>query len=211
MTTIYFIRHSAPFVEFENYNDYTNVSWAEYNKNMILSVKGEENAKKLCNVEELQNVDEIYASNSFRAIGTAKYIAEENNIKIKLDSRINERNFGIEKLSELPDEFTKLSFDDKSFKVNNGESLLEVDERLKSFINEVLEKDNKKIVVVLHGIILLSYLKEICDIFYFDGNNFNVQFNNKIVLNGTPNNPSIYKVEYRKNKQVDNVSLVSIE
>ena len=47
MKTIYLIRHSAPFVEIENYNDYKNVPWSEYNKKMILSVEGEEKAKKL--------------------------------------------------------------------------------------------------------------------------------------------------------------------
>ena len=211
MTTIYFVRHSAPFVEFENYEDYKNVSWSEYNKNMILSVAGEENAKKICGVEELNNIDEIYASNSFRAIGTAKYIAEQNHLKIKLDSRINERDFGIEKLSELPDDFTKLSFDDKTFKVNNGESLNDVDKRLKSFVSDILNKDNKSVVIVLHGIILLSYLKEICDVFEFDGKNFEIQFNNKMILKGTPNNPSIYKVEYDVNKKIINVSEVLIK
>jgi len=211
MTTIYFIRHSAPFVEIDNYENYENVSWSEYNKNMILSTVGEENAKKLCNVEELKNIDEIYASNSFRAIGTAKYIAEYNNLKIKLDQRINERDFGVEKLSELPDNFTKLSFDDKTFKVNNGESLNDVDKRLESFVTDILNKDNKSVVIVLHGIILLSYLKEICDIFEFDGKNFDIQFNNKMILKGTPNNPSIYKVEYDINKKIINVSEVLIK
>lgn len=76
MNTIYLIRHSAPFVEIDNYEDYENVSWSEYNKNMILSVVGEENAQKLCNVEELKNINEIYASNSSRAIETAKYLAK---------------------------------------------------------------------------------------------------------------------------------------
>ena len=208
MTTIYFVRHSAPFVEIDNYEDYKNVSWSEYNKNMILSGVGEENAKKLCNVEELKNIDEIYASNSFRAIGTAKYIAEYNNLKIKLDPRINERDFGIEKLSELPDDFTKLSFDDKTFKVNNGESLNDVDKRLKSFVTDILNKNNKSIVIVLHGIILLSYLKDVCEIFEFDGKNFDIQINNKTILKGTPNNPSIYKVEYDSNKNVVDVNTV---
>lgn len=44
--TIYLIRHSAPFIEIENYSDYKNVSWEDYNRNMILSPLGEENAKK---------------------------------------------------------------------------------------------------------------------------------------------------------------------
>ena len=85
MTTIYLIRHSAPFVEIDNYKNYEDVLWSEYNKNMILSPQGEENAKKLCNVEELEGINEIYASNSSRAIETAKYLADSNNLKIKLD------------------------------------------------------------------------------------------------------------------------------
>ena len=210
MATIYLIRHSAPFVEIDNYQDYKNVSWSEYNRNMILSGAGEENAKKLSDVEELQRVDEIYASNSFRAIGTAKYIAEKNNIKIKLDSRINEREFGVDRISDLPDDFTKLSFDDKSFKVNNGESLNEVDERFNSFIYDILSKNNEKTIVVLHGIILLSFLKSICNTFNFDGKNFDIKFNGKVILDGTPKNPSIYKIEYDDNKNIIDVEVMNL-
>ena len=77
MKTIYLIRHSAPFIDIDNYKDYKNVSWDDYNRNMILSPLGEENAKKLCDIEELKNIDSIYASDSYRAIGTAKYLAEK--------------------------------------------------------------------------------------------------------------------------------------
>ena len=108
MKTIYLIRHSAPFVEIDNYVDNDNVLWFEFNKNMILSPQGEENAKKLCNVEELKDIDEIYASNSSRAIETAKYLAECNNLKIKLDERINEREFGVDYINDLPENFTKI-------------------------------------------------------------------------------------------------------
>ena len=78
MKTIYLIRHSGPFVEIDNYSESNNVLWDEFNKNMILSPQGEENAKKLCNVDELKNIDELYSSNSSRAIETAKYLAEVN-------------------------------------------------------------------------------------------------------------------------------------
>ena len=91
MKKIYLIRHSAPFVEIDNYSNCDNVLWEEYNISMILSSQGEENAKKLCNVNELKDINEIYASNSSRAIETAKYLAENNNLKIKLDNRINAR------------------------------------------------------------------------------------------------------------------------
>ena len=50
MKTIYLIRHSAPFIDIDNYKDYKNASWDDYNRNMILSPLGEENAKKLCDI-----------------------------------------------------------------------------------------------------------------------------------------------------------------
>ena len=84
-TTIYLIRHSGPFVEIDNYSNGNKVLWSEFNKNMILSPKGEENAKRLCNVEELRNISELYSSNSSRAIETAKYLSELNNLKIVMD------------------------------------------------------------------------------------------------------------------------------
>ncbi len=211
MKTIYLIRHSAPFVKIENYINNDNVLWNEFNKNMILSPLGEENAKKLCNVNELKNIDEIYASNSSRAIETAKYLAEKNNIKIKLDERINEREFGVKYIKDLPVNFTKLSFEDKKIKIADGESLYEVDERFSSFINDLLNRDNSRIVIVMHGIILLSYLKTICNYFEFDGRNFNISYNGKIILDGIPKNPSIYKIEFDDNKNITNVEYVECD
>ena len=211
MTTVYLIRHSAPFVEIDNYTNYESVLWSEYNKNMILSPQGEERAKKLCAVEELKNINEIYASNSSRAIETAKYLAESNHLKIKLDERIDERNFGIMYLKDLPSDFTKKSFDDKSFKVNNGESLSDVDNRLQSFIKDILNKKEERIVIVMHGIILLSYLQTICDHFEFDGATFNIYYHDNIVLNGKPKNPSIYKIEFNDDKDIINVESIMLD
>ena len=205
---VYLIRHSGPFVEYDNQE---NMSWYEFNKNMILSPQGEENARKLCNVKELKDIDEIYASNSSRAIETAKYLAEYNNLKIKLDERINEREFGVDYINDLPEDFTKISFEDKTFKVNNGESLNDVDNRFKSFIKDLLDKENNRIAIVMHGIILLSYLKTICNHFEFDGENFNIKYNDNIVLDGKPKNPSIYKVVFDSNQKIINVEYVECD
>lgn len=173
MKYIYLIRHSSPFVEIENYNDYKNVLWDEYNKNMILSVEGEEKAKKLCDIKELKNIKNIYSSNSFRAIGTAKYLSELNNTKIKLDDQINERNLGVKYISDLPDDYTKHSFNDKNFKVYDGETLNDVNSRFNDFIKNIL-KENDKTILVIHGIILLSFLQNNCEFEYNE---------NKILVN----------------------------
>lgn len=207
MTTIYLIRHSAPFAQIDNYINYKDVLWKEYNKNMILSPLGEEKAKELCNIEELDNINEVYSSNSSRAIETAKYLAESNNVKIKLDDRINEREFGVLYSKDLPNDFNKLSFDDKTYKIGYGESLDDVDNRFKSFISELLDKNIDRVIIVMHGIILLSYLESICDYFDFDGKRFYIKYKDNIVLDGTPSNPSVYKIEFN-NKNVINVSYV---
>ena len=127
---------------------------------MILNTEGENKAKKLSNNIEFANIDEIYSADSARAIGTAKYIAEKNNLSIKLNEKINERNLGIKTISELPDNFNKKSFDEKDYKIFNGESLNEVDERMNNFINDIIHNSYNKTVIVTHGIILLSFLSK---------------------------------------------------
>lgn len=97
---------------------------------MILSPLGEENAKKLCDIEELKNIDSIYASDSYRAIGTAKYLAEKNNINLKLDESI----LGCNKVSELPDNFLQNSFNDKNLKFNNPD-VFKIEFREKEVVN----------------------------------------------------------------------------
>lgn len=205
MKTIYLVRHSGPYIEIDNYSDYKNVLWETYNKNMILNVAGEKKAEKLSFINELKDIDEIYVSDSARAIATAKYIAEKNNLKMKLDKRIHEREFGIKKLSELPNDFTKHSFDDKTYKFGFGESLNDVDTRISNFMDDILNGPSEKTVVVLHGIILMSYLGTLCD-FQFDGKQFHIKYHDKIVLDGIPKNPDIYKLSYD-----DNGNLIDIE
>lgn len=202
MKTIYLIRHSMTGVNIENYKDFKVVPWEEYNTNMILSVDGEEKAKKLCSVTELKDIDELYASSSPRAIATAKYISSEKNLPIKLDNRINERDFGVKYISELPEDFNYQMFNDKSLRFKNGETLDELDIRMTDFINEKLDGNSNKIIIVLHGIILLSYLGSIADE-TFDGRNFNITFKGKDILNGNLTAPDIYKITYEDKEAVD--------
>lgn len=207
MKYIYLIRHSSPFVEIENYNDYKNVLWDEYNKNMILSVEGEEKAKKLCDIKELKNIKNIYSSNSFRAIGTAKYLSELNNTKIKLDDQINERNLGVKYISDLPDDYTKHSFNDKNFKVYDGETLNDVDSRFNDFIKNIL-KENDKTILVIHGIILLSFLQNNCE-FEYNENKILVKYNNEVIIEGNPKSPGVYKVVYNDDNKIIQISNIN--
>lgn len=197
--TIYLIRHSGPFIKLY---DYEKQSWDEFNKNMILNSEGEEKAKKLCFIDELKDLDDIYAANSFRAIGTAKYVAELNNKEIKIDSRINERKFGIEYIRDLPENFVRDQFFDDNLKYKTGESLKEVKDRFNDFISELLNSSNTKTALFIHGIVLMAYLSTVSDV-NFDGESFRVIFNGQEILNGRMKNPDIYKIEYDDNKVIN--------
>ena len=207
MKTIYLIRHSAPFIEIDNYSDYKNVSWDDYNRNMILSSVGEENAKKLCNIEDFRRLDVVYSADSFRAIGTAKYVAEMNNLKIRLEDRINERNLGVKTINELPENQTIESFNNKDYKFGNGESLNEVDSRFNSFIDSLLKSNDNRIALFVHGIIMMSFLQNNTE-FSFDGKNMRLVFNNQEIYNDKMKNPMVFKITYNDDNKLSDIKYI---
>lgn len=196
MKELYLVRHSAPFVKIK---DRGKIPFSEFSKNMILSVDGEKNASRLCDVSELCNVDCVYSSNSSRSIETAKYIATKNNLELIVDDRLNEREFGIKYIDELPVDFNYRQFKDENYKLENGESLNDVNERFYSLLNEV---NGERIVFCIHGIMLMSYLKTICDVSFKD-DKFRVVFNDKEIMNGIMSNPDIFKVSFDNKKVID--------
>ena len=91
--------------------------------------------------------------------------------------------------------------------MNNGESFNDVDKRFINFINDLLNQNNKSYILFIHGLILLSYLETICD-FNFDGMNFDIKYNDKVILNGNPKSPSVYKITYNDNKEIIDVDII---
>ena len=91
-TIIYLIRH-AETVD-ENGIRNTNEDSQMINEKEILSVHGEEQSKRLSENTELNNIDIIWSSNYTRAKATAKYIANNNDLPINLDSNLSERRLG---------------------------------------------------------------------------------------------------------------------
>lgn len=211
MKTIYLIRHSAPFVEIDNYSDRDNVLWEEYNRNMILSPLGEENAKKLCNVNELKGINEIYASNSSRAIETAKYIAEKNNLEINVISDFGERKFCIDSWNQLPENFERKQFLDENYKIGNGESQKEVSNRMYSTIMKILDEyKNKRIAIVSHATAISYLLKKWCDIDIVD-DKLRYSFNNNVILNGYFNFCETFKLEFDDNNILVNIQNINLD
>lgn len=89
ITEVFLIRHSEQL----KINSEKNICESSQisNEKIILSISGEEKAKQLSNNRELQDIDVLWSSNYVRAIATAKYIADKNNIQINIDENLNER------------------------------------------------------------------------------------------------------------------------
>ena len=149
------IRHSETVNENGIRN--TNEDTQMINEKEILSVNGEEQARKLSENIELKNIDVIWSSSFTRAKATAKYIAYNNNLPINLDSNLSERKLG--NLKELG-EFMKgkESHDpsqeqllDRRFKTSDGESAEETKNRMTLFFDRILkEYEGKRVAVVSH-------------------------------------------------------------
>ena len=152
-TIIYLIRHAETVQEngIRNTNEESQI----INEKEILSVHGEEQSKRLSENTELNNIDVIWSSSYTRAKATAKYIANNNNLPINLDSNLNERKLGnLKELGEfMKDKKTRDPSQeqllDRKFKTTDGESAEDTKKRMNEFFDRILkEYEGKKIAIV---------------------------------------------------------------
>ena len=200
MTTVYLIRHSLQLRE----KGIMNVEESDQliNEKIILSVEGEEKAKEISEIDELQNVDVIWSSSYVRAKQTAKYIAEKNKLDINIDSRLNERKLG--DLNDLKGlgknkqhSFVEEQLLDDNLKNSLGESLIDVQKRMDSVISKiVLDNKNKSIVIVSHGAALKFYLRKFCKL----NKDIKLEFNNGVL---DFSSPCIIKLIINDDKVID--------
>ena len=201
MTTIYLMRHSVALKNINN--DYNNDSLQLQNEKMPLSIEGEELASNISKEEELQSIDVVISSNYVRAMSTAKYISNANNVNLIVNSAFGERKFGINSWDELPSDFGLRQNNDENYKVGDGESQKEVRERVyRALIDDIDEYKDKRVVIVSHGSAILWLLKQWCDI---DLKNKCIIFNDKLILYDNIFNCTTFKLEF------DDKKLVNIE
>ena len=200
-TIIYLIRH-AETVD-ENGIRNTNEDSQMINEKEILSVHGEEQSKRLSENTELNNIDIIWSSNYTRAKATAKYIANNNNLPINLDSNLSERRLGnLKELGEFmknkktrdPSQEQLL---DRKFKTSDGESAEDTKKRMTKFFDRILkEYEGKKIAVVSHGGSIKFFLLNWCRV----NKDVKLVYNNEI-LNIT--SPCLLKLTFIKDELIN--------
>lgn len=206
-TIVYLIRH-AETVD-ENGIRNTNEDSQLINEKEILSVEGEEQAKKLSEHKELKNLDAIWSSSYTRAKATAKYIANVNNLSFNLDNDLSERKLG--NLQELglfmqgkatrdPSQEQLL---DRTFRTSDGESAEQTRARMNGFFSKILaEYEGKKVAIVSHGGSIKFFLLNWCEV----NKDVKLVYRNETVLD--IKSPCLLKLTFNKQELINLQQLI---
>lgn len=206
MKTIYLVRHSKAikdsFLTFEN-----NLNDQEKNEKIPLSVEGEKIASQLSSTLFNANINYLWSSTYERAISTAKYIAQLNNININVTNLFNERKLGDTK--GIKDDFWLTQLKDQNASTPHGESQKEVRTRMLKGLQNVLNnmEDNTQTVIVTHATAMTFLLMNWCQLLdaTLEGKKRWLTFNGIDVINDSFKTPEVFKLEF------DNHDLINIE
>lgn len=197
-TIVYLIRHSEPMKKMLIYNNDKDVLFMR-NMKLPLSIDGEKYAEQLSENKEFNNIGCVWSSNYVRALSTAKYFAIKNKLPINIDERLNERIYGVESWDQLEPDFELKQVKEKNYKMPNGESRREVQERMTNVFDEILNNNlGKKIIIVGHSTSIFFLLMKWCQI--DDGNT--LTFHNEIIFNGKWNYCERFKLEFDNKKSI---------
>lgn len=205
MKTIYLMRHSTVL---KPNNEYTKDNLQLQNEKWILSLEGEQIAKKRFESSIFNDIDCVYSSNYVRAISTAKYVALKNNLEINIIDDLGERKFGISSWDELSNNFERKQFLDENYKLPDGESQKEVSDRMYNAIMKILN-ESKKIVIVSHGTAISYLLKKWCNVEIIE-DKLRYSFKGKILLHGYFNYCETFKLDFDENNNLINIENIKM-
>ena len=206
MTTVYLVRHSEIIKKQLGTID-GDEDFYTSNKKTVLSVDGEKLAEKVSLMDEFNNLDVIWSSSFSRAISTAKYFADKNNLLVNVTDGFNERRHGIKSLNELPSDFEIHQFNDFDYKIGDGESRRETLERMYTSLMKVInEYKDKRILIVTHSTSIMYLLGNWCNVTY--GGDY--KFNDKIFFDGKWNYCQTFKLEFDDDFTLLNVETIKI-
>lgn len=150
MTNVYFVRHATP--NFSNHDDLSRE----------LTAQGLQDRKLVTSFLLDKKIDVVFSSPYKRAVDTIREFADSQEIEIELVSDFRERKVESAWIEDF-DSFCKRQWEDFDYKLSDGESLREVQERNMNALRQILETHrDKNIVVGSHGTALSTIIH------YFD-------------------------------------------
>lgn len=146
MTNVYFIRHAEP--NYDNHDDMTRE----------LSAKGLEDRELVTDFLMDKQIDVVVSSPFKRAIDTVRDFAVKNEMNITIIDDFRERRVDSCWIEDFTS-FSKKQWEDFSYKLSDGECLLEVQSRNIAALNKLLDDYNgRNIVVGSHGTALSTII-----------------------------------------------------
>lgn len=167
----------------------------------MLSKKGEENAISLTKMKVLEGIEVVYTSEYFGAMNTGKYLAEEKRIDLVIDKRLNERvvgNLGTNEFRYLKG----MQEHDFNFKLEDGESINDVQKRMEDFLLDVLISPEKNIMIVTHNIALMSLIAKYCNKGYNLYDRLILDYHDEVIFDGTFHGMDLIEFVYDEDKCV---------
>lgn len=159
MNRIYFVRHAKP--DFSVKEDLIRP----------LTEEGINDSRKVKKFLEDKNISKIYSSPYKRAIDTVKEVSDFLNLDIKIVEDFRERKISNEWIEDF-NGFCENQWNDFNYRISNGESLKEVQDRNIKELHKILnENDEENIVIGTHGTALGTIVN------YYDSNFDHSSFN----------------------------------
>lgn len=146
MTNIYFVRHAEP--DLNIHDDLMRP----------LTAKGKSDSIFVSMYLRDREIHEVLSSPFLRAIDTVKCFADEVGLRIKVVPDFRERRVDGAWIEDFQS-FTKKQWNDFDYKLSDGESLREVQNRNVNALREVLSLyEGKNIVIGTHGTALSTII-----------------------------------------------------
>jgi len=192
-TIIYLMRHANKITGLiDEYN--ADDTREQKNQKRILSVKGEQQAALLSEITVLKNINVIYSSHYTRCMGTAKYLAEKLNLKIKIDSRIGEHIFG-ETENGKEDFHLAHIHHDFDYRLPGGESFNDMKIRMGEAFDTIVKWNyEKEIAIFSHELPLICLLANFCKTEYNLDDELILNWNDKLSIPSRWTQPDGYKI-----------------
>ena len=156
MTTVYFVRHAQP-----NYNNHDDAT-------RELTEKGLQDRKLVTEFLRDKQVDSVLSSPYKRAVDTVKDFADTYGFSIRLVDDFRERKIESTWIEDFKG-FSRKQWSDFDYKLSDGESLREVQNRNISALKQVLDEyAGKTVVIGSHGTALCTILQYFNPSFGYD-------------------------------------------
>lgn len=146
MTTVYFVRHAEP--DFTVHDDRTRP----------LTEKGLADAGRVTVFLENKGIQVVFSSPFLRAVDTVRDFAERKKLPVNIVEDFRERKVDSTWIEDFTS-FTKRQWEDFDYRLSDGESLREVQERNIRALEEVLRnQEGKNILIGTHGTALSTII-----------------------------------------------------